>query len=43
MIKFIIAWYSINLLISIILLSLKVIERHKEKKEEEQKKDYHQY
>ena len=42
MIKFIIAWYSINLLISIVLLSLKVIERRKEKKEEEQK-DYHQY
>ena len=42
MIKFIIAWYSINLLIFIVLLSLKVIERRKEKKEEEQK-DYHKY
>ena len=42
MIKFIIASYSINLLIFIVLFSLKVIERRKEKKEEEQK-DYHQY
>lgn len=42
MIKFIIAWYSINLVVFGVLLILKVIERHKEKQEEQQK-DYRQY
>ena len=39
MIKLIIGWYVINLIFFIIFLSIKVIERKKEKREEQQK-DY---
>lgn len=42
MIKFIMGWYVINLVIFIIFLSIKVVERRKEKRQEQQK-DYHQY
>ena len=42
MIKLIIGWYVINLIFFIIFLSIKVIDRKKEKREE-QKKDYREY